>query len=355
MTHDLTQDSTDWDVATDARVDAQAERGRAADVIHAAFDALPFSDLYLEPSGAAWFKTYAGDGVRHDVTGLAWDATNDLRNEMGAIEKLDFKTTYAGVPMRVARLDTAAGELYVCRRHQPAALAFESLGYGRLEASLLSSDLRSGGLIAITGGTSSGKTVGGTALTVAHLKRYGGCAYTIENPIEVDIAGEYEGADGITGTCYQTEVDSDEQFAFEIRRRLRGAPNVLMIGELRTADAVGQAFLAATSGVLVIATVHMQAQISGLQRLSSMLRDAGYDAGLFANGLAAVVHQTLTLKRGADGELIRELNVSPLVITGSQEEKGIRSQLHGTDFRQLVSEIERQKRVLHSSDPRVEF
>ncbi|WP_174432640.1 ATPase, T2SS/T4P/T4SS family [Burkholderia metallica] len=356
MTYDAMHETTDWDVARTVRTEALDETLQATAIKYDAFANLPFSDLYLEPSGRAWFKTHAGDSERHEVVGPALAAAQDLRTLLEqTVEKLDFKVKYAGVSMRGARLDTAQGSLYVCRQHHPAALDFGSLGYGeRLEAALMSSNLRAGGLVLLTGGTSSGKTVGVTALTAALLKRYGGCAYTIENPIEVDLEGEYEGEDGITGTCYQNEVDDDNQFAFEIRRRLRGSPNLLMIGELRTADAVGQAFLAATSGVLVIATYHSNAQIAGLQRLSSMLRDAGYDAGLFANGLAAVVHQKLVRRRQGD-ELIWELDVSPLVITGAQDERGLRSQLHGTDFRQLISEIERQKRVLHSPDRNLEF
>ncbi|AJW93649.1 type II/IV secretion system family protein (plasmid) [Burkholderia gladioli] len=345
--HDAAHTATDFDVAQiDCASTSETE----------AFASLPFSDLYLEPGERAWFKTYSGDSERHELSGAALWAARNLRARAQAFKKEEFRIQYAGVPMRGALVNTTRGPLYVFRRHQVGALEFGSLGYGRrLEAALLARELCSGGLVLLTGGTSSGKTVGATSFCVEFLKRYGGCGYTIENPVEVDIEGEYEGEDGVTGTLYQTEVDSDEQFAPEIRRRLRGAPNVLMIGELRTADAVAQAFLAATSGVLVIATYHTDDQMKGLQRLSSMLRDAGYDAGLFASGLAAVVHQRLKV-RWQDDVLIHELEeVSPLVIKGAEDERGIRSQLHGTDFRQMISEIERQQRVLHNPDPSLSF
>ncbi|WP_175700977.1 ATPase, T2SS/T4P/T4SS family [Burkholderia ambifaria] len=358
LAHDEMHDAaTDWDVAQTASAHTSEAQLRSVAAQSDALARLPFSDLFLEPSGRAWFKTFSGDPVRREVTGTALAAALDLRAYVEAsVEKLDFRVKYAGVPLRGALIDTAQGGLYVFRRHQEGALEFESLGYGRrLETALLSSELRSGGLVLLTGGTSSGKTVGATALLVAFMKRYGGCAYTIENPIEVDIEGEYEGEGGVTGTIYQTGVDSDEQFAAEIRRRLRGAPNAIMIGELRTAEAVAQAFLAATSGVLVIATYHTDDQLTGLQRLSSMLRDAGYDTGLFASGLAAVVHQRLKV-RWEDDVLIRELeDVSPLVIKGAEDERGLRSQLHGTDFRQMISEIDRQRRVAHNLDLNLAF
>lgn len=127
-----------------------------------------------------------------------------------------------------------------------------------------------------------------------------------------------------------------------------------MVGELRTADAVVQALLAAASGVLVIATYHAADQITGLQRLASMVRDAGADAGLFAQGIGAVIHQSLLLTE-RDGAMQRKLHVTPLIVAGSRNEKGIRSQLHGTDFRQLSTEIDRHTRLLNNASLDVEF
>jgi len=316
--------------------------------------ALSFSDLYLEAGDTAWFKTYANDPVRHEVGFEQRNAIEALKRHLETtITKNDFRLKWDGLSMRGARFETIAGPLYVLRRHAPAALAFDTLGYTeRIEHALLSSAMR-GRVILVTGGTSSGKTVGVTSLTVEWMKLYGGVGYTIENPIEVEIEGVYRG-ENATGTLYQKEVDEDSEFGPEIRRRQRGAPNLIMVGELRTADAVVQALLAAASGVVAVATYHAADQISGLQRLASMVRDAGADSGLFAHGLGAVIHQELLLTE-RDGASHRQLRVTPLIVAGSRNEKGIRSQLHGTDFRQLASDIDRQKRVMHSTSSDVEF
>jgi len=315
---------------------------------------LSFSDLYLEAGDTAWFKTYANDPIRHEVGFEERAAIATLKQHLETtVTKNDFRLKWDGLSMRGARFETIAGPLYVLRRHAPAALSFDTLGYGeRIERALLSPALR-GRVILLSGGTSSGKTVGATSLTVEWMKQYGGVGYTIENPIEVEIEGVYRG-ENATGTLYQKEVDEDAEFGSEIRRRQRGAPNLIMVGELRTADAVVQALLAAASGVLVIATYHAADQITGLQRLASMVRDAGADSGLFAHGIGAVIHQELQLTE-YDGETHRQLRVTPLIVAGSRNEKGIRSQLHGTDFRQLASDIDRQKRVMSSASSDVEF
>ncbi|HHY6930461.1 TPA: ATPase, T2SS/T4P/T4SS family [Burkholderia ambifaria] len=316
--------------------------------------ALSFSDLYLEAGDSAWFKTYANDPVRHEIGYEQRDAIADLKRHLETtVNKNDFRLHWDGMSMRGARFETVAGPLYVLRRHAPAALPFNTLGYGKRVEDALLAPAMCGRVILISGGTSSGKTVGATSLTVEWMKRYGGVGYTIENPIEMDIEGVYRG-DLATGTLYQKEVDDDTEFGPEIRRRQRGAPNVIMVGELRTADAVVQAFLAAASGVLVIATYHAADQVTGLQRLANMVRDAGADSGLFAHAIGAVIHQQLQLTE-RDGETHRELHVTPLIVAGSRNEKGIRSQLQGTDYRQLPTEADRQKRVMNSASSDVEF
>lgn len=316
--------------------------------------ALSFSDLYLEAGGTAWFKTYANDPVRHEIGVEQRDAVAMLKQHLETtVTKNDFRLKWDGLSMRGARFETIAGPLYVLRRHAPAALSFDTLGYGeRIERALFSPAMR-GRVVLFSGGTSSGKTVGATSLTVEWMKRYGGVGYTIENPIEVEIEGVYQG-DHATGTLYQKEVDDDAEFGAEIRRRQRGAPNLILVGELRTADAVVQALLAAASGVLVIATYHAADQITGLQRLASMVREAGADSGLFAHGIGAVIHQELLLTE-RDGDTHRQLRVTPLIVAGSRNAKGIRSQLQGVDFRQLASEIDRQKRVMNNASCEVEF
>ncbi|MBJ9677883.1 ATPase, T2SS/T4P/T4SS family [Burkholderia gladioli] len=316
--------------------------------------AVSFSDLYLEPDGRAWFKTYGSDPLRHTIPATAQASVAALRAHVLQSNKRNFRVEWEGMSLRSARFNTSGGDLFVLRRSPQRALDFSSLGYGaRIEAALLGPRQEGGRLYLFTGETGSGKTVGLTAWTVERMRRFGGAGFTIENPIEIPLAGEYRG-DHACGTLYQTEVDDDAEFGPEIRERLRAAPNLLMLGEVRTADAVAQAMLAATSGIDVGVTFHAADQINGLQRLASMVRDAGCDAGMFANSLAAVLHQKLA-RTERDGSTHWQLSVSPLIVNGSREERAIRSHLHGSDFRQLQPIIARHEGAATSTARNVGF
>ncbi|WP_369050186.1 ATPase, T2SS/T4P/T4SS family [Burkholderia gladioli] len=315
---------------------------------------LPFSDLYLEPDGQAWYKTYRDDPVRHALPAHTRPAIVALRESVLQQPKSEFRLVRDGVGMRGARFEIDGGTLFVLRRTLEAPLDFLELGYGsRVEAAMLSPASDGGRVYLFSGETGSGKTVGLSAWTVERMRRFGGAAFTLENPIEIPMNGVYLGPTA-EGTVYQQEIDDDAQFGLEVRRRQRAAPNLIMLGELRTAEAVVQALLAAASGIVIGATFHAADQISGLQRLASMVRDAGYDPGLFANSLAAVLHQKLT-RVVRDGQPSWRLTVSPLIVNGSKEETSIRSQLHGADFRQLKPIIDRHRSVMSSSDPGMRF
>lgn len=114
---------------------------------------LEFSDLYLEATGRAWYKTWALDPLRHEITGSALEGVTRLRQHIEAsVSKREFRIKWDGVGMRGALFETQAGEMYVLRRNLPHALPFHTLGYGqRVESALLAPAIRTGGLVLFTG------------------------------------------------------------------------------------------------------------------------------------------------------------------------------------------------------------
>jgi twitching motility protein PilT len=76
---------------------------------------LDFSDLYLEPDGRAWFKNSPNDRQRHSIesdTGTAEIA--ELRRQLQEHRTgLDFRTEWDGIGLRVERIDTLEGDVYV--------------------------------------------------------------------------------------------------------------------------------------------------------------------------------------------------------------------------------------------------
>ncbi|MDR5791738.1 ATPase, T2SS/T4P/T4SS family [Caballeronia sp. LP003] len=307
---------------------------------------LGFSDLYLEPDGSAWFKRSPSDRQRHAIAPTRIREVETLRRELQVHRTgFDFRQEWMGVDLRVQRVDTVNGDLYVCRRLLPRPIPFEQLGYpAKLQDALLSDGFSKGGLILFTGGTGDGKSMSQASWLIARLRRYGGTACTIENPVEMVLQGQHANGE-VVGTCYQTEVQTEAEYGTALQRLLRAAPNVIMLGEIRSKEAAAQAVLAGMSGHIVTSTLHGNDVLSTLERLKNMVRGSGLDESLIGEALAAVVHQTLSTVRFGSTER-HTLNVEPLIVAGSTSDTAIRSNLRKGDFAQLSSEILRQKRVI---------
>lgn len=310
---------------------------------------LAFSDLYLEPDSQAWFKRSPDDRERHVVQGDTLEETLALRKRLQEHNTgRDFRVDWESIRLRVQRIETVDGDVYVCRRLLDQPIAFAELGYPpKLMKALLSDEFTKGGLVLFTGPAGAGKSTSLASWLAARLATFGGTACTIENPVEVTLHGRH-GTGDVVGTCYQTQVREDAEFGPSIQRILRAAPNMIFIGEIRGKDAAAQAVLAGTSGHLVTSTLHANNVQAGLERLKTMLAESGLDAGFLADAVAAVLYQTMTTTR-IGGTQRKRVVVTPLIVAGAQNETAIRAHLRSGDFSQLVSEIERQRRVMVQS------
>ncbi len=211
--------------------------------------------------------------------------TKFVEDEMGL--------TFEGVRLRAAKIRTSGGLLWAAlRKIDSIPPTLEKLG---LPPSLLPHLRKLGnrsGLILLTGATGQGKTTTACSLLRDFLGSHGGVAFTIEDPVEYDLEGRH----GKTGYCYQVEVREDEEWAEMLKRALRWHPRYIFVGEIRTPDAANQLLRAATSGHLVIATMHAGNIEEALEGLLQLARQSvGEQASLLlAAGLMAIFHQTLT-------------------------------------------------------------
>lgn len=80
-------------------------------------------------------------------------------------------------------------------------------------------------------------------MLVDYLRRYGGAAVTIEDPVEYLIKGRH----GEFGQCFQMEARTEEDWAVCLKRLLRLGAAFYFVGEIRTPKAAEQLLRAATA------------------------------------------------------------------------------------------------------------
>ncbi|HVY12439.1 MAG TPA: ATPase, T2SS/T4P/T4SS family [Alphaproteobacteria bacterium] len=197
-----------------------------------------------------------------------------------------------GVRLRLARQKMADGEDWICLRVIKTQIPnLDKLGILPAYAGALRDLGHRDGLIMLTGATGHGKTTTAVALLAEYLKHHGGIAVTIEDPVEYVLKGRHE-----KGHCFQVEVSDDEEWAGAIKRSLRWAPHYLFVGEIRTPQAAEQVLRAATTGHLVMTTVHAgspEEALMGLMHLAEQAMGGGSQL-ILAAGLTAVAHQQMT-------------------------------------------------------------
>lgn len=116
---------------------------------------------------------------------------------------------------------------------------------------LVTENVRDGGLVLVSGPTSSGKSTTLAAMIEEYCRQVSGRVVTLEDPIEYPFNQPHH---FVTQREVGVEVDSWEAGIFgSLRERI----DVLMVGELRTAEAIRAALQACAAGMFVIASIHV--------------------------------------------------------------------------------------------------
>jgi len=160
------------------------------------------------------------------------------------------------------------------------------------------SDARQG-LILVTGQTGSGKSTSLAAL-IEHINtsRHGNII-TIEDPIEY----VYEDKRCV---IYQREVGRDtKSFAAGLRSVLRQSPDVIMMGEMRDAEAMAVAMGAAEMGHLVLSSIHTTSASGTVERIVNAFQphERAQVRSQLANVLTGVVSQRLLKRSSGPGRV----------------------------------------------------
>ncbi|MDD4003592.1 MAG: type IV pilus twitching motility protein PilT [Elusimicrobiaceae bacterium] len=117
------------------------------------------------------------------------------------------------------------------------------------------------GLVLVTGPTGSGKSTTLASLVQSINRKYCKSIITIEDPIEY----VYQNRKSLV---LQREVNRHtKSFAEALRRAMRQAPDVILIGEMRDLETIQYAISAAETGHLCLATLHTQDCASTVDRM----------------------------------------------------------------------------------------
>ena len=235
------------------------------------------SDLHFEPYEKFYRIRYRVDGILRDIAQPPLAIKDKLASRIKVISSLDISekripqdgrmklvlSKSRTIDFRVSTLPLIHGEKIVMRILDPtsATLGIEALGYEAAQKdALLAAVSRPYGLVLVTGPTGSGKTVSlYTCLNI--LNNPGVNIATAEDPCEIPLAG-----------INQVNVNDKQglTFAAALKSFLRQDPDIIMIGEIRDLETADMAIKAASTGHMVLSTLHTNDAPSTLTRLLNM-------------------------------------------------------------------------------------
>jgi twitching motility protein PilU len=167
------------------------------------------------------------------------------------------------------------------------------------------------GLVIFVGATGTGKTTSLAAMVGYRNENSHGHIISIEDPIE--FIHEHAGC-----IVTQREVGMDtESFDVALKNTLRQAPDVILIGEVRTAETMQQALTFAETGHLCLCTLHANNANQALDRIQSFFpaelhNQVWMDLSL---NLKSMVAQQLIPRKDGQGRhpVVEVLLNSPLI------------------------------------------
>ncbi len=256
---------------------------------------LNFSDIYITPDNGL----YIHDG--RTKFGLQKIEVDDFAGFKQALVKSwkgksSYSMIYEKTIYRVEKVEAIAGTHYSVRRMPRKTPDFLKLGYPEEITKYLVSLNRSSGLLLWGGATGSGKTTAISCLTKKFLEREGGFCYTIEDPPELPLDGVYQSKRGGLALCKQTEPPNGD-WGDALKSALRSRPRYILVGEIRTPETATQVLRAATSGHLVMSTIHANSVEDAINSLIKYATASGLNdslaADLLSRGILGVISQKL--------------------------------------------------------------
>jgi twitching motility protein PilU len=275
------------------------------------------SDLFVT---AHWPPSIKVDGVIRPVgntpltpaeaRGLVIGVMNEKqRTEFDDTKECQFAIDLKGIGrFRVSAFVQRDQAGMVLRRIESRIPTLEEL---HLPATLRDLGMIKRGMVIFVGGTGTGKSTSLAALIGYRNRHSTGHIISVEDPIEY--VHEHDGC-----IITQREVGVDtESFEVALRNTLRQAPDVILIGEIRTRQTMEYAIAFSETGHLVLATLHANNANQALDRMINFFPEEARNQLLLdlSLNLRGVVAQQLVARKGGKGRwpAIEILINTPLV------------------------------------------
>jgi len=196
----------------------------------------------------------------------------------------------------------------VLRKIETKIPGMEELGLPKILKEL---SMTKRGLILFVGGTGSGKSSSLASMIGYRNKNSTGHIITIEDPIE--FIHQHEGC-----IVTQREVGMDtHSFEMALKNTLRQAPDVILIGEIRTRETMDHAIAFAETGHLCLATLHANNANQAMDRIINFFPEDRRNQllmDLSLNMRAFVAQQLIPTPDGSGRVLVAEILLnSPLM------------------------------------------
>jgi len=194
-------------------------------------------------------------------------------------------------------------------------LSLEDLGMGQVFKDI---SMFPRGLVLVTGPTGSGKSTTLAAMIGYRNQNSTGHILTIEDPIEFD----HKHA-GCVVTQREVGVDTDS-YEIALKNSLRQAPDVIMIGEIRSRDTMDYGISFAETGHLCLSTLHANNANQAMERVINFFPEDRHQQ-LFLDlslNLKAIVAQRLIPKKDGAGRAVAVEVLLNTPLIGDLIEKG---------------------------------
>lgn len=237
------------------------------------------SDIHFEPYERRYRVRFRIDGGLIEATAPPSGSAAAIASRIKIMSKLDIAEkrrpqdgrlkvrTSKGKEMdfRVSVLPTLFGEKVVLRLLDKANLQLDmtKLGFEEDDLKLFKNVINlPQGMVLITGPTGSGKT---TTIysALAELNKPDVNISSAEDPVEFNL-------EGINQVQMNPDLNPPLDFSAALKSFLRQDPDIVMVGEIRDLETAEIAFKAASTGHLVVSTLHTNDAPATIVRLTEM-------------------------------------------------------------------------------------